>query len=118
MKPLYNMPEDNNLLFTTYHPHYKEKIVSNPTRTFVCIANCLYLYGLCNLSMASLFAQHGDACTAKPGLVNKKEKLHRTSLHLLFHAFQPSSFFFSLMFSEIRPAISKSVMSKPATMFK
>ena len=49
-------------------------LVSNPTRTFVCAANCLYfLCSLGNLSAASLLARDGEACAARPGLVATAE---------------------------------------------
>ena len=75
------MPKGSNLLFATYHPHYKEKIVSNPTRTFVCAANCLYLYSLNNLLAAFFLTYDGGACTAELDLVTKKGESPKTSLH-------------------------------------
>ena len=100
--------------FATYHPHYKEKIVSNPTRTFVCAANCLYfLCSWSNLSAAFFFAHDSGACTTELGLVIKKREPLRTFLHLLFRLPLLPSLFLSLTFFKIRPAISEfSAMSK------
>ena len=68
-----NVLSDSIVKFVTYHPHYKDILVSNPTRTFVCAANCLYfrywLGSLGNLLTVSFFAHDGGVCTSKPGLV-------------------------------------------------
>lgn len=85
MKLLHDMLKESNLLFATYHLQYKEKIVSNPTRTFICTVNCFYLYGLSNLSVAFFLAHNGGGYTTKPSLVTEKEEPPRTSLYLLFH---------------------------------
>ena len=59
--------------------HHFGPLVSNPTRTFVCAANCLYfLCSLGNLSAASLLARDGGACAARPGLVAEKGEPPRT----------------------------------------
>ena len=92
--------------FATYHPHYKDKLVGNPSRIFVCAANCLYfLYSWKNLSTAFFLGHDGGAWIAKPGMVTKKVEPPRTFLNLLSYLFQPPSSFFSSMPSEMRPAI-------------
>ena len=98
IKLLYDILEASITRFAIYHPHYKDKL-SNPTRTFVCTAN--YLYFICNLDNILT----PPACTTKPGLVMKKRKPPRTSLHLLSH--QPPSLPLSLTFLEIRSVIFK-----------
>ena len=112
------MPKESNLLFATYHPHFKEKIISNQTQTFVCAADCLYLYGLSNLSVASFLAHNGGACTAELCLVTKKRESPRTSLYLLSQALQSPSPFLSLTLSKMCPAIFESMMSNCAAMSK
>ena len=106
MKPLHDIPKGSNLSFATYHPHYKEKIVSNPTRTFICAADCLYLYGLSNLSAASFLAHDGGACTAEPSLVTKKREPPRTLIYFS-NPLKPPSLLFSLTLLKMRPAMFK-----------
>lgn len=83
MKLLHNMPKASNLLFAAYHQYYKEKIISNLTRTIVCVTN--YICFLCNwinLLIAFYLADNNGLCATKPGLVTKKEKLPKTFIHL------------------------------------
>lgn len=101
IKPLYDVSETSTNRFTIYHLYYKEKIVSNPTRTFVCVIN--YLYFLSNLgsfSRASLFACDSRAYAIELGPVIKKGELPRTFLYPLSHLSQPLSLFFSLTIFE------------------
>ena len=78
--------------FAAHHPYYKDKLVGNPTRSFVCAANSLYfLCNLGNLSVAFLLTCNGGACVVEPGLVTKKGEPPRTSLYLIFCPFQPPS---------------------------
>ena len=107
MKLLYNILKRSNLLFATYYPHYKKKIVSNPTWIFVYITTSLYLYGLSNLLITFFFTYDDGACTAKSGLVTKKRKLSKTSLYFFSYIFQSPSLFFSLIILEICPTNSK-----------
>lgn len=80
MKLLYDIQEGGNYYFGTYHPHYKEKLVSNPTRTFGRATNCFYfLCNFDNLSAASLLSGNDGAYAALLGLVTKKEEPSRTS---------------------------------------
>lgn len=81
-KLVYSVSEIGNHYFAIYHPHYKDKF-NNLIRMFVLAAD--YLHSSCNLSNLLMAL----ACTAKPGLVMKKEELPKTSLHLLFY--QPPS---------------------------
>lgn len=83
-------------VIAAYHLHYKDKLISNPTQSFICAANSFYfLYNLENLSTISLLACNG-AYIAEPGLVTKKRKLSKTSLYFFSHPFQ-APFFLSLM---------------------
>ena len=103
--------------FGTYHPHYKDKADGDPTRTFVCIANCFYF--LCywsNLSAGFFLTHNSGAYTAEPGLVTKKRESSRilsvfaidTAMLsysrfprlYLSHHFQPPAFFFTSTLSE------------------
>lgn len=78
--------EVNNHLFTIYHLHYKEKLLSNPTKIYVCATNYLYfLCGLNNLSISFFFAQNSIVCITEPHLVTKKREPLRTSLYLFSH---------------------------------
>ncbi len=96
IKPLHDVPETSANCFAIYHLHYKDEQVSNPIRTSVCAANCLYFgYNLDNLSMASPFTRDGRACTTEPGLVTKKGEPPRTALDL--SNLQSLSLLFSLM---------------------
>lgn len=118
-----NVPEASTTRFATYHLHYKDKVVNNPTRTFICTAICLLfgysLASLGNLSTASLFVCDGGACATEPGLITKKGEPPRTSLHLFSNVFQPPSLLLSSTLSEIRLAISGYLtMSKCAAMCK
>ena len=103
--------------FATYHPHYKDKLVGNPSRIFVCAANCLYfLYGWRNLSAAFFLGHDGGAWIAEPGMVTKKGELPRTFLHLISHSLQPPSLLLGSTLSKIRPVMFIcSAMSKCAT---
>ncbi len=86
-------------VIASHYPHYKDKLFGNPTWSFVCTANSLhFLYNLGNLSAASLLACNG-AYVAESGLVTKKEKPPRTSLHLISRPLQASSLL-SLTLSE------------------
>lgn len=101
IKLLHDMPEASTNRFTIYHPYYKEKIVSNPTRTFVYAINYLYFLGnLDSLSTASLFAYDSRAYTTEPGPVIKKRELPRISLYLLSHLSQPLFPLFNLTIFE------------------
>ena len=61
MKPLHDVPKASTNQFATYNPHYKDKLVSNPTRTFICAANSLrFLCNWGNLSVASLLTYNDD----------------------------------------------------------
>ena len=94
--------------FGTYHPHYKDKFVSNSTQTFVYAANYLcFLNGWNNLSTTSLFACDSGACTTELGLVTKKRKPPKNFLYPLLDTFQPLSLIFSSTFSEICLAMLK-----------
>lgn len=105
------MLEASNYLFATYHLHYKENIASHPTETLMCIVNYLYfLYYLSNLLTAFFPAHNSSTCTAKLGLVTKKRELSRTFLYLLSNAFEPSSFFFSLMLLEMHLAMLRYIV--------
>lgn len=70
-----NILSNSIIKFDTYHPHHKDIFVSNPNRTFICIASCLYfgywLGSLGNLSTTSLFAYNGKVFIAKLGLITK-----------------------------------------------
>ena len=120
VNPLHNVPEASTTRFAIYHPHYKDKLVGNPTRKFVCTANCLYfLRGWSNLLAVFFLAHDSGAYTAEPGLVTKKGEPPRISLHLLSRLPSLPSLLFSLTLSKMRPAISKcSAMSKCATIFE
>ena len=66
-----------NFVRLDHQAHYK--LVSFPTRTFVCAVNDLYF--LCDLgkhSAASLLACDGGAGAARPGLVAEKREPPRT----------------------------------------
>ena len=92
--------------FTTHHWYYKDKLVGNPTWTFVYIANYLYFFsGWNNLSTASLFGHNNGAYTNEPSLVTKKRELPKTPLHLVSDTFQPPFLNFSSTLSKIRPAM-------------
>ena len=104
-----NASSDCVVKFATYHLHFKEKIVSNPTQTFICAANCLYFsYGwsnlfLCgwnNLSTAFFLAHNDGFCTAEPGLVTKKGEPPRIFIYLS-NPFQSLSLLLSSMFSKM-----------------
>ena len=105
--------------FGTYHPHYKDKAVGDPTRTFVCAANCFYF--LCywsNLSAAFFLTHDSGAYTAEPGLVTKKGEPPRilslfttdtampscspSSTFVSFSPFPTSGFLFQLNTLQIR----------------
>ena len=58
MKLLHDVLEESITRFATYHPHYKDKRVGNPSRTL--------------------------ARVARPSPVSKNREPSRTSLHLLF----------------------------------
>ena len=92
---LSNALSDFIIKFAIYHLYYKNIFVNNPTRTFVCIANCFYfkywLGSLGNLLTASLFARDGRAYITKPGLIIKKRKPPKTFLYI-FYPDQPSFF--------------------------
>lgn len=93
--------------FAIYYLYYKNILVGNLTRTFVCIANYLYfLYSWNNLSMAFFFAHNTGAYTVEPDLVTKKGESPKTRLYLIFCFFQPPSFL-SLILSEMHLVISE-----------
>ena len=87
IKPLYSILDMGKHKFTTYHPHYKEKLgITELTKELV------------TNSAASAFTYDGGAYATKPDLVTKRGKLPRTSLYLitlfnlrLFCLAQPSS---------------------------
>ncbi len=108
IKPLYGIPEAGKHKFTTYHTHYKEKLgIIESTKELV------------TNSAASTFACNGGACATKPGLVTKKEKLPRTSLHLIFYLLQPPSLRLGSNLPKMRPVMFVCLaMSKCATMCK
>ena len=84
----FDMPEASITWFATYHLHYKNKYVGNPSRTFVCVANCLYF--LCdwrNLSAAFLLGY--------AGLLNQKSLSKKENRQELLYIF-------SLTFSNLR----------------
>lgn len=89
-KLLYNILKTGNHSFGIYHPHYKEKLVSNPTQTFSYIINCFYF--LCNFdnlfATFLILASNNRACIALLGLVTKKAELPRTLIYLFSHFFQ------------------------------
>ena len=63
-------------MFTTYHPHYGEKLeIIESSKELVT-----------NLA-TSTFACNSEAYATKPSLVIKKEKPPKTSLHLISHPF-------------------------------
>lgn len=132
MKLVDDISEVGNYLFFIYHSYYKEKLINNATRTFICAINYLYFsYSLSNLLAASLFfAGNSRACDTKLDLVTKKEKPPKTSLfyttnttmlpcfclspclYLFSHPLKPLSLIFS-------PRLSKyTSISKCVTMFK
>lgn len=110
------MPEVSINWFTTYHPHYKDKLVGNPMRTFICaVDNFYFLSNFGNFSAVFLLARDGKA--AQSGLVAKKREPSRTTLHF-FHPDQ-LSLLFNLTLSEMRLTIYKFLrMSKCAVMTK
>ena len=109
---------DCNVKFATYQLHYKEKIISNATWTFVCAVNCLYfLCSWSNLSAVFFLAHNGGACTIEPGLVIKKRKPPRTFLYLFSYFPLLPSLLFNLTLFKMGPAISEYLaISKCATM--
>ena len=91
MNPMYNMANTSKYWFTIYHSYYKDEQVSNPTRTSICVENCLYFgYNLGNFSTAFLFACNGGACTIQSGLVTNKGEPPKTFLYIS-HPDQPLS---------------------------
>lgn len=77
------MPNTGKHWFAIYYLHYKDKQVSNLSRTFVCTANYLYFqYNLGNLSTISLFTYDSGAYATKRGLATKKREPSRTTLDL------------------------------------
>lgn len=76
-------------VITIYYLHYKDKLVSNPTQTFVYNINCLF-----NFLKAFLFNCNCGICIAKPDI----EKLPKIALHL-FDLFEPLFFLFNLILS-------------------
>lgn len=94
--------------FATYYPHYKEKLVINPTWIFVCTINSVhFLYYLGNLLTGFLFTHDGKAYAIIPDIVINKGEILKTSLYLLSHLFQPPLFFFRLTSLEICMVIFK-----------
>lgn len=94
---LFGVSFDCIFKFATHHPHFKDKLVGNPIRTFVCDANCLYF--LCawnNLSAAYFLTYNGGTFIVEPGLVTTKGEPPRTFLHLFFLPDQPLSLLFGL----------------------
>lgn len=100
-----------NHLFTIYHPHYKDKIVINPTRIFICTTSYLYfrysLASLGNLLAAFFFTYNNNTYTTKLGRVTNKKESPRISLYLPSHLFQPLPLFFRFTISDIHMAIFK-----------
>lgn len=112
-----DMPITSITQFPIYHLHYKNNFVSNLIQAFVCIPNYLYfLYNWSNFLVTFFFFHNSSVCFAKPGLVTKKTELTKTFLYIFFCFSLFSSFFFRLMFSKMRSAISKcSVILKCTT---
>ena len=106
IKPLYSIPEAGKNKFTTYHPHYKEKLgITESTKELVTD------------SAASTFACDSGACATKPGLVTKKGEPPRISLHFISHPLQPPSLLLGSTLSKMRPVMFVcSAISKYATM--
>lgn len=100
IKPLYDMWEASITWFAIYYSHYKDKL-SNLIWSFVFAAdNPNSLYSLSNLSIAS-------TCATEPGLVTKKRKPPKTSIHFLSDAFQLPSLMLSSTLWKMRLTIFK-----------
>lgn len=110
MKLLYDVQKASITRCIIYHLHYKDKL-NNLTQSFIFIVDNLhFLYSLSNLLIALVYI-------TKLGLVIKKEKLLRTSLHLL--SYQLLFLFPSLTLLEICLAIFEYlVMSQYVVMYK
>lgn len=94
IKLLYVVPKANINCFNTFHLHYKDILVINSTRTFVCAVSCFYfgcwLSNLGNFLMVSFFAHYSRVYIVLPGLVTKKGEPPKTLLHIS-HLDQPLS---------------------------
>ena len=94
IKPLYVVLKANTNCFITYYLHYKDILLINLTRTFVCTISCLYfrywLGILGNFLIISLFVYDSEAYTIKLGLVTKKRKLPKISLYIFYPNQSPS----------------------------
>ena len=108
MKPLHDVPEAGITRFAIYHPHYKDKLVGNPTRKFVSAANRLYfLCGWSNLPAAVFFAHDSGTCAAELDIVTKKGEPPRTSLRRSQLPSLPSLPLLDSTFSKMRLAMFK-----------
>lgn len=91
-----HMSKASTTWFATYHLHQKNKLIGNLSWTFIYTTN--YLYFLCgqrNHSTAFFFIYNGSTQITKAGIVTKKRKLPKSSLHFFSHFFQPLSVFCS-----------------------
>lgn len=113
------MSEASNHLFATYYTHQKKKIISNPTRIFVCIINSL-LYNFSNFfTISPLLAMNGKICFAQLGFVTNKKELLKTFIYLFSHLFQFLFLLLSLTLSKIYPVMfNHSVIYKYAIISK
>lgn len=114
MDPLHNMPKAIIIQFAIYYQHYKNKFVSNSIWKFGFNTN--YLYFLCgwnNLLAVFFFAYDSGICVIKLGIIIKKGKLLRISLHY-FELFSLTFLLLlSLIFSKMSPVMFKyALMSK------
>lgn len=82
-----------------YHLYYKDKLVDNPTQSFVYVANSLhFLYNWRNLLTTSLFT-YNNVYITKLSLVIKIKELPRTFLYLISCPLQ-ALFLFNLILSK------------------
>lgn len=87
-----------NYRFTIYYPQYKDMIVINPTRAFVCTVGYLYfaycLDSLGNLSAIFFFAHdNGTYATELDRITNKEERSR--AFYLIFLIFSNHRLFLS-----------------------
>lgn len=124
MKSLYDISEVIDLLFATYHPHYKEKfeIIKFTYNSFFFqpLQKLLFLPSILSdhvIKFAIYHPHYKDklvsnlarifACATWLGLIVEKKELLKTSLYLFSHPLQLLSPFFNLIFSKIYLAIFK-----------
>lgn len=123
----YLVPETGKYWFIIYYLYYKDKLVSNLTRNFVCTTN--YLYYLCNfnnfLATPPFLAGNYGACTVWLNLVIQKKELLKTYLYFLFCFLQLLVLFLNsirfkmwLMISKCLAIVKCTEMSKCAIIFK